>query len=115
MVSQAFAHGGGLDSNGGHNCYVDKCAGSYHYHVGPGGADIEFGGLVVIAIFVLMMGYLFWSDYKVQLFKKQQPHTTTDKPKEKSANANDDKAFENLLGPPHPSPVYRKPDKDGQE
>jgi hypothetical protein len=29
---QALAHGGGLDSNGGHNCYVPSCAGTYHCH-----------------------------------------------------------------------------------
>ena len=28
----AFAHGGGLDSSGGHNCYVGSCAGTYHSH-----------------------------------------------------------------------------------
>jgi hypothetical protein len=28
----ASAHGGGLDSNGGHNCYVPACAGTYHCH-----------------------------------------------------------------------------------
>ncbi len=26
------AHGGGLDGDGGHNCYVGSCAGTYHYH-----------------------------------------------------------------------------------
>ena len=28
----AFGHGGGLDSSGGHNCYVGSCAGTYHSH-----------------------------------------------------------------------------------
>lgn len=28
----AFSHGGGLDSQGGHNCYVGSCAGTYHCH-----------------------------------------------------------------------------------
>ncbi len=35
------AHGGGLDSSGGHNCYVPQCAGEYHCHrpwMGCGGA-----------------------------------------------------------------------------
>lgn len=36
MVS---AHGGGLDSNGGHNCYVSPCAGTYHYHRGGGSSS----------------------------------------------------------------------------
>jgi hypothetical protein len=32
------AHGGGLDSDGGHNCRVGSCAGTYHCHQarGPG-------------------------------------------------------------------------------
>jgi len=32
VSSSANAHGGGLDGNGGHNCYVGSCAGTYHYH-----------------------------------------------------------------------------------
>lgn len=31
----ASAHSGGLDSNGGHNCYVPACAGTYHCHRPP--------------------------------------------------------------------------------
>lgn len=34
MVS---AHGGGLDSDGGHNCRVGSCAGTYHCHQYRGG------------------------------------------------------------------------------
>ena len=30
--SVANAHGGGLDSQGGHNCRVGSCAGTYHCH-----------------------------------------------------------------------------------
>lgn len=30
--SGVSAHGGGLDSNGGHNCRVGSCAGTYHCH-----------------------------------------------------------------------------------
>ena len=30
------AHGGGLDGDGGHNCNVGSCAGTYHYHRGGG-------------------------------------------------------------------------------
>ena len=33
------AHGGGLDGDGGHNCYVGSCAGTYHYHRGGGGSN----------------------------------------------------------------------------
>ncbi len=28
----ANAHGGGLDRQGGHNCRVGSCAGTYHCH-----------------------------------------------------------------------------------
>jgi hypothetical protein len=35
----ANAHGGGLDSSGGHNCYVGSCAGTYHYHRYSGGGS----------------------------------------------------------------------------
>jgi hypothetical protein len=30
--SPSFGHGGGLDSQGGHNCRVGSCAGTYHCH-----------------------------------------------------------------------------------
>jgi hypothetical protein len=33
----ASAHGGGLDSDGGHNCRVGSCAGTYHCHQYRGG------------------------------------------------------------------------------
>ena len=32
----ASAHGGGLDSDGGHNCNVGSCAGTYHCHQARG-------------------------------------------------------------------------------
>jgi hypothetical protein len=34
----ASAHGGGLDSQGGHNCRVGSCAGTYHCHQARGPA-----------------------------------------------------------------------------
>jgi hypothetical protein len=36
-LPEASAHGGGLDSSGGHNCNVGSCAGTYHCHRGCGG------------------------------------------------------------------------------
>lgn len=33
------AHGGGLDGNGGHNCRVGSCAGTYHCHRCPCGCS----------------------------------------------------------------------------
>lgn len=49
LSSMLFAHGGGLDQSGGHNCYVGSCAGSYHYHRGSSNNDIGwFFWLVII-------------------------------------------------------------------
>jgi hypothetical protein len=36
-VQAANAHGGGLDWQGGHNCRVGSCAGTYHCHQAWGG------------------------------------------------------------------------------
>jgi hypothetical protein len=35
-VPSLSAHGGGLDSDGGHNCRVGSCAGTYHCHQARG-------------------------------------------------------------------------------
>lgn len=35
-ISSVQAHSGRTDSNGGHNCNVGACAGTYHYHNGGG-------------------------------------------------------------------------------
>lgn len=35
-IAPAAAHGGGLDSDGGHNCNVGSCAGTYHCHQARG-------------------------------------------------------------------------------
>lgn len=35
-ASSVGAHSGRTDANGGHNCYVGACAGTYHYHNGGG-------------------------------------------------------------------------------
>lgn len=37
LSSPVSAHGGGLDGNGGHNCNVGACAGTYHCHRAPCG------------------------------------------------------------------------------
>ena len=34
----SFSHGGGLDWQGGHNCRVGSCAGTYHCHQARAGA-----------------------------------------------------------------------------
>jgi len=36
--SSIHAHPGRTDANGGHNCNVGACAGTYHYHNGGGGS-----------------------------------------------------------------------------
>jgi len=38
LATPAQAHGGGLDWQGGHNCRVGSCAGTYHCHQPRGGA-----------------------------------------------------------------------------
>lgn len=35
--STSVGHGGGLDWQGGHNCRVGSCAGTYHCHQARGG------------------------------------------------------------------------------
>ena len=35
-LPEASAHGGGLDGDGGHNCRVGSCAGTYHCHQARG-------------------------------------------------------------------------------
>lgn len=37
-MNPSFGHGGGLDSQGGHNCRVGSCAGTYHCHQARGPA-----------------------------------------------------------------------------
>jgi hypothetical protein len=37
-TNPSFGHGGGLDSQGGHNCRVGSCAGTYHCHQARGPA-----------------------------------------------------------------------------
>lgn len=53
QVGLAKGHGGGLDSDGGHNCYVGSCAGTYHCHrswgPGCGGGRATFTPYVPIA------------------------------------------------------------------
>lgn len=57
-TSKLFAHGGGLDQRGGHNCNVGSCAGTYHYHQGNGGSA-GFDGLFAI-LFIALLAYGFW-------------------------------------------------------
>lgn len=38
-IGSAQAHPGRTDANGGHNCRVGACAGTYHYHNGGGSSS----------------------------------------------------------------------------
>ena len=79
----ASAHGGGLDSNGGHNCYVGACAGTYHYHrSGPSlssESDQGWGEVLDTLGFVLGVGFwiglIIWIYVKVsnRRLRKRQP------------------------------------------
>ena len=54
------AHGGGLDSNGGHNCNVGACAGTYHYHrprrVASGEFEQDWGEVLEVLQWILAIG-----------------------------------------------------------
>ena len=64
LISKAQAHGGGLDSSGGHNCYVGSCKGTYHYHqkaTKPSNSFNEpsdgwLGPLVVLVLILMLVG-----------------------------------------------------------
>ena len=64
FISHAQAHGGGLDSSGGHNCYVGSCKGTYHYHQKPTkpsnivnqSSDGWLGPLVVLIFILILVG-----------------------------------------------------------
>ena len=70
MINSAHAHGGGLDSSGGHNCYVGSCAGTYHYHRGSSDSADGLAGLLIPAIFLAWILYLGFGDYKQHLANK---------------------------------------------
>lgn len=80
----ASAHGGGLDSNGGHNCYVGACAGTYHYHRSSPSfsseSDQRWGEVLdTLGVFlgvVFWVGLIIWIYVKVsnrRLRKRQTP------------------------------------------
>jgi hypothetical protein len=60
MPTLLMAHSGGLDRDGGHNCYIGPCAGTYHYH-GGNASGFNFGWLF-LAILVGIGCYYFWSN-----------------------------------------------------
>lgn len=53
------AHGGGLDSSGGHNCYVGSCAGTYHTHGGSSGGS----GFWILLVFGVIV-YIFYTKWE---------------------------------------------------
>jgi hypothetical protein len=48
------AHGGGLDSSGGHNCYVGSCAGTYHCHRCGGSSTYTYKPAITPAFCVVL-------------------------------------------------------------
>lgn len=58
-----FAHGGGLDQSGGHNCYVGSCRGSYHYHKGSS-SNFDFSWLFWLAI--IGVGVFYYVNSKIK-------------------------------------------------
>ena len=59
-VNYVEAHGGGLDSSGGHNCYVGSCAGTYHYHGAKSQGDFPIG-LLLFCVFIAFSGYVVFN------------------------------------------------------
>ena len=58
-----FAHGGGLDQSGGHNCYVGSCKGTYHYHQG-GSSKSNFSWLFWLVVIGAGIYYYIKSNNK---------------------------------------------------
>lgn len=58
FAKPAYAHGGGLDSSGGHNCYVGSCSGTYHFH-GDGLADLIGDNLGIIFFLAIIVAVIF--------------------------------------------------------
>jgi hypothetical protein len=46
-ASPVYGHGGGLDWQGGHNCRVGSCAGTYHCHQARAGVCAAVSKTVV--------------------------------------------------------------------
>ena len=60
--TDAHAHGGGLDANGGHNCYVGSCAGTYHVHrpaKSSPSANEDLAAVIVLSLLAIGMIYPF--------------------------------------------------------
>ena len=53
-ASLVSAHGGGLDSSGGHNCYVGSCAGTYHCHRCGGSSTYTYKPAITPAFCVVL-------------------------------------------------------------
>jgi hypothetical protein len=67
LFSAAHAHGGGLDSSGGHNCYVGSCKGTYHSHKSTSSNNSNSESMffeVIILIFLAAIFYGILSSHK---------------------------------------------------
>ena len=62
FISHAQAHGGGLDSSGGHHCYVGSCKGTYHSQNRKPSNQVNdssdgwLGPLVVLILILILVG-----------------------------------------------------------
>ena len=77
LIKPAFAHGGGLDSDGGHNCYVGSCEGTYHFHNGSHNSQDVIGdnfGFIIFLVIVCIGYFSLRKDNKGRLAEfKNEP------------------------------------------
>ena len=72
LITSAFGHGGGLDSSGGHYCYVGSCKGTYHYHRDKNSNSSDsavgsFFGTLTFLIFIAVIYFLLQTILKEKL------------------------------------------------
>ena len=77
FIKPALAHGGGLDSDGGHNCYVGSCEGTYHFHNGSNNSQDVIGdnlGFIIFLVIVVIGYFSLRKDNKGRLAEfKNEP------------------------------------------
>ena len=66
LIKNTYAHGGGLDSSGGHNCYVGSCAGTYHYHRSSSTKSNDSGefGSIFLVLFLGFIAFIILTAFK---------------------------------------------------
>lgn len=73
IVSDAYGHGGGKDSSGGHYCHVGSCKGTYHYHRDSYSKSSEstvgsFFGAITFLIFIGIIYFVLQTILKEKLY-----------------------------------------------